>query len=1446
MRRRRLLRRAAPWLAALVIVGGVGWFAHRASLLDDDAIVARAESARLGDPLDGVPKDPTTALDILEPLLERNPRHVGALIQAARSYADLRDWSTATELLDRAAEAAETVGDRTAALRIAVNYQLQADQYDLAVETSERIAELNPNNPICVLQTGVALYRGSVKAQDDVERMLTSPNKTGSDIETEQRIESFVTDIWGDPDVESLVDDLAPGLEGETRETLKRGLSDARSRFQRASATMAAYGDYAGFDADVSRNYVEMLLRSGRVFEASLESAIALRQDRVPVGIQRSLLETEARCFEVLGEHGHAADRYQDIVDSFGDTWAPPRYPFALMLQRLADHDWTWILAHDKENSKTFKADVLPDYLRAAALAATGDRDGARLAIQEPFSSVSLGSLMSPSVRGDPATRRDILMLAYELFVEVGDSNALNALDAILNDAPHDHQARRLRVAELTKRGLLEGAMEDAFALLTRDRRDQSDYRLWLETADALSQQRFGLSLAERAEKFVSDEGQLQKAAVDAAFEASQLRRGRDTNVRDATDRFTAFLPQEPALAHYITATRIERLDFQRARIELRQLSDAYPDVQQFRYELGRVLVREGKLDAAADAFRELLDGVPTDTESLDLAMRIEMALGRQEEAANLVNAMILRDPLGVGAVRFGHRLLDSGYPDQAERLFQRIVKLSGDDVGLDAKLIAARAALAQQDWPATEAWVAALSEQYPQQAEVAMLALQLGLARKSKSLIEAAVSTLEPLAAGLFPDLMVELSRTLVEGGLFEEELRIFDDEVRELPAARPALRWLAEAAKATGRYTEAEDLLDRLGDADSLRDRFILLALQRESEDASRKLRLETWSTGMDDERDLCIAAGNALSGFRALIDPEPVAQLSDMGLDDELDPSALQLLDAALRLRPDVSHVADVVPAGVVETPRTTYPLAGSDVERLVTLARDDPDRARDTLDALIVLLMAQHRPFWRRESTFLAELVLESAPGLVVPSRILAEELLAEGDARRAIDVLKTVMQSGELPIDTRTLELFLKATDAFGHAEWGLALAMAHPPTDPAAVVLGDALQARGKNKEALDVYLGYLAAHPNDLRANLGSMRALAALRRQPEAAELSRKIVEARPEDHALGRECIEVLAPIRRAEPEVVAALELLHTLWPDEFLLHEALARAYRDDPERMRAVLEDLVVRVQSQPVDVGTDAAAERTALLMSSAREARKAGMDDLSRTLNELSLRLEPGAIIQFRELAFLELEQGNLDKARRYFEVITFVDQNDKESALALARLLFEKAGQPHVASEVIQRAYQHNMPPQAVEILAAEQFLRGDPEGALASFMKVRASPLVTADTFLSVGRMVYAAELDDPTAVAMFDQFLLMAPEDHPARARSEYLRALAAGEKPGAPKRPAPKPKPQGKAPAVDAAGGETDAGDGGMPDDGSARPGAPAAPAADGGLPTAAARSDDP
>lgn len=1376
MRRRFKLSRLIPWIAALAIVGGVGLIVRELIELDDQAIVDNAEDVRRGDLATGRPKDPATALDILQPLLARNPDHYGALLQAAKSYADLRDWDKAIEHVELAVQSSDEARDQTSAMRAGVNYLLQADLYDEAVAMSERIVELNPDDPVFELHTGVALYKGSVFAQRAVQRRVAGGKDTSArDVMLIGKLEEYVTDIWGEPDTDALVDVLAPGAERAEREELTADLIDARARFLQASQTMAPYRHYAGFDVTVSRPYTEMLLRSGRVFEAHLESAIALRQKKIQPAVARTFLEHQAEVYATLDEFRRAADIYEQLVTETIDRqgWAPPPMLGALIEYRTEAGQWDWILAHRDEYEKLTKGDAYWRYAVSLALYATGDSEAALDALEDTFALVSLGTLLPATLRQSPERRRKILMLAFRLLDEANDSAALTALDAILTEQPDDLEARRLRVAAMQAEGLWEGARDDAFELLRRDRRDPDDFRLWLSAADELSMRRHGRGLEERARSLVDNEASLRAGAAAAAFEEAQFRRRDDSSV-DVSDRFTTFLTNEPALAHYVLLARIDQHEFGQARIELRQMTETFPQVQQFRYNLGRALVREGKLEAAADVFREILADVPSDTEVLDLAMRVELARGRAEAAADLVNTMILRDPLGVGAVRYGHRLLDEGLPDQAARLFKRILKLGGESIGLDAKLIDARASLMLEEWEAAEAWVATLSLQYPAQVEVGLLALQLGLGQDKPGLIEAAVATLQPLADALFPDMMVEVCQTLVEGGLYEELLATFDPEVRLLPASRPAVPWMVQAAKAIGRFDEAEEMLYAQGDRASVRDRFLLFAMQGEPDEASRRLRLEPGHLADADEVELCQAAATALSGFRPFVDGTPTARLRQLGADATLDAERLQLLDACLRLLPSVDYLDEVMPQAVLEKPRLAYPAAGADVEALVALAQESPDVARDALTALTLLLLCDGRELWEREAQHLAELALERAPGLDFPSRRLAAAHIAADRPRDAIEVLKVVVARPDAHHEA--LELFMLASEDLGRPEWGVVLAMAQEDAHPGTLLLAESLVRRGRARDALREFDRYLAHHRKDKRALLGRIRAMASLKRQPEAARLSGELLELHPDDDALLPELAEILNSFQRADDEVRAVLEQIAGRMPYDMDVLETLARAYRDDADALAELLPQIVERAVANPVEVGTPEAKQRTQRFMSAAREARRVGLNDLARQLNELSLQLEPSAIIQFRELALLELQEGNLDLARRYLEVLTFVDPDDKESALSLARLLFEQIGQPHLASDVIERAYKHNMPPQAVEILASELYLRGDPAGALNLFLKVRTSPLVTPDTFLSVGRIAFASGIDDAAAASMFDLFLARAPDDHPGRARVELMRA----------------------------------------------------------------------
>ena len=66
-----------------------------------------------------------------------------------------------------------------------------------------------------------------------------------------------------------------------------------------------------------------------------------------------------------------------------------------------------------------------------------------------------------------------------------------------------------------------------------------------------------------------------------------------------------------------------------------------FPQVQEFRYRLGRLLVREGNFESAAEEFRRLLKDLPSDTEALDLATLIKASLwGCQDDKATVESLM--------------------------------------------------------------------------------------------------------------------------------------------------------------------------------------------------------------------------------------------------------------------------------------------------------------------------------------------------------------------------------------------------------------------------------------------------------------------------------------------------------------------------------------------------------------------------------------------------------------------------------------------------------------------------------------------------------------------------------------------------------------------------------------------------------------------------------------
>ncbi|HTE06151.1 MAG TPA: tetratricopeptide repeat protein, partial [Planctomycetota bacterium] len=1115
------------------------------------------------------------------------------------------------------------------------------------------------------------------------------------------------------------------------------------------------------------------------LYEAAIEAGMALREPALPIGARRDFLEMQARCAAAVGEHGVAADRYEAILAAYADnpgSSTPFTFAYALYDERVQAAQWDWILEHIAGDIVRYGNDALLRFARAAALEAKGRLDEAREEILDPYVAVSLGtkSLSPSSLRGSPRRRRDIAMLAYRLFTASGDSRAGSALDAVLVQSPDDLEALRLRSALALAEGRPDSAQQDAFAMLTRHRRDHADFQRWIDAADALSRQRYdNRSLAERAAAKVDDSERWQRDSDAASFltfttQSARHRSGRQEVLPDQLHH-----PSDPAFSFAIVEELVKRNNVPRARSELRKLSEVCPDVQEFRYRLGRLLVREGQYDFAADEFLRLLQDVPGDTEVLDLAARTEMALGRDQDAAALVNRTILDDPLGVGAVRYGQRLVDQGHADQAEKLIERLVRWTDYSQRPDVLVLAGRVQLALGKVPEAEAILTNVAAQSPDSVDVAMLGLDVGIAKGARGLVDAAVTELKPLAAELFPDQMARTAARLLQAKLYPEIVSVFDATVRELPAARPALRAVAEASKALGRFEDADALLGRLvgDDRDALVDRFILLGMRGEYDEASRRLRLDPVPAEQRPLVELLLLIGNAVRDIPALGDGTTLVRLEQLHAEQLLSPSGLQLMDALVRIAPDVHRLSDVLPHEVVDAPRETYPEAGRDVETLVALAKTSPDAARDLAHDLVYLLLFGDRPFWRRESELIAAHALSLAPTLAVPARALAQVDLDAGAPRDALLRLLPLLQT-ERP-DLADVALFLRAARDFGHSEWGVAYALQFQSQPAVQRLLAETLLAWGHPEEARELLVKLVAAGPADAATLADLIRAQAAGRHHDEALAVIDRALADFPEDDGIVGVAAETLAmmphPTGRAV-ELMTSLAAAHAGFP---ALDEALARAQSGDAAAVKATLERLLARLPQQPAPADDAAASQRGLMLVRAAHTARTNALPDLARELNNLALQIEPGAINLYRDLALLEREQGDLDRSRRYLEVLSFVDLYDREAAMDLARLDFLQLGEPLRAAEVVRRTFGTTMPPDAVEIVAAEAFLLGRPVDAIKAFYAVQGSPLVTADTYLTVARIAYAAGIDE-IAKPLFDLIARSLPADDPRVARPKWL------------------------------------------------------------------------
>jgi tetratricopeptide (TPR) repeat protein len=588
---------------------------------------------------------------VLDERLAEAPEDYEAWIESALAWQDLRSPAKSVECFEKAADCTTDVNKKVSAKSKAMLMLTSADNYEKAVEIAQQVVEMQPDSPLRPLQLGMIHLQGSQASQRAVlERLKIDPlNKRMVDVRREKQVEEYVSDIWRDPLMEPLLDELGAN-DAVVRAEVRSGLTDARDRFRLAYHALLPYPQWGEFDASIARAYCQVLQRAGQLYDAHIEASMALREKNLPLGMVRDLLEVQANCSLAIGDDAQAADRYALILQAYLEQ-APDRMPYHLAQAeyalRIKARQWDWILEHVEADSETYGDPVL-QWAKAAALAATGRRDEARLEIAEPFNAVALGTetFTPPSLRAYPDRRREIAMLAYQLFSEVGDSKAGVALDALLAQVPDDAEALRLHAELSLAADDLEGARRDAFALLTRGRRDHADYLLWMDVADRISLRRHGVSLEARARFKVAEyhrSTENRTAASVEEFKILGLTPGQDLLPKPSDP---LYIVGDPAFTLSIVDELVASGDTEKALTEMRKLLEEYPEAQELRFRLGLLLVRAGLYESALQKFEELLAKVPDDVEALDLAMRTNRALGRRQEAANLLDRMILDDPL--------------------------------------------------------------------------------------------------------------------------------------------------------------------------------------------------------------------------------------------------------------------------------------------------------------------------------------------------------------------------------------------------------------------------------------------------------------------------------------------------------------------------------------------------------------------------------------------------------------------------------------------------------------------------------------------------------------------------------------------------------------------------------------------------------------------------------
>jgi hypothetical protein len=239
-----------------------------------------------------------------------------------------------------------------------------------------------------------------------------------------------------------------------------------------------------------------------------------------------------------------------------------------------------------------------------------------------------------------------------------------------------------------------------------------------------------------------------------------------------------------------------------------------------------------------------------------------------------------------------------------------------------------------------------------------------------------------------------------------------------------------------------------------------------------------------------------------------------------------------------------------------------------------------------------------------------------------------------------------------------------------------------------------------------------------------------------------------------------------------------------------------RLDRTDPEDLQLVLDGLLQRLEAGTIPIDEPGL---TMSLVRIARVARLGGQPEAARALLRAALGADPRLALGLPGARAARARPEQPRHARRYLDLLTFVDQYDRDAGLTLAQLHFQRLGQPDKAADVVRRTYPAACPSRRPRSWQPRPTSTATSRTRSTSSSTRRAARS-SRPTPTSRSRASPTPAASDDVARQLYDTVLQKLPPDDPRRPAC----AVAAR---GAPRAPADAPPAEGEAPAAGADAG---------------------------------------